>query len=90
MSVVLRLILARLARRPAIILLDTPSSGFLAPSPLECTKLPGFLVEGTVATNGARVPGTQFQMDPMKAAWAIGWITATPCWWREEGIPLLE
>jgi len=38
----------------------------------ECTKLLGPVVRGTVVPNGARVPGTAFQLDPAKAAFDFG------------------
>jgi len=38
----------------------------------EAVKHLGPLVPGTIVPNGARVPGTQFQLDPVKAAWDIG------------------
>src|SRR5262245_9684329 len=38
----------------------------------ECTKLLGPVVRGTVVPNGARVPGTVYQLDPAKAAFDFG------------------
>jgi 2-methylcitrate dehydratase len=38
----------------------------------ECTKLLGPVVRGTVVPNGARVPGTAYQLDPAKAAFDFG------------------
>jgi 2-methylcitrate dehydratase len=38
----------------------------------ECTKLLGPFVRGTVVPNGARVPGTAYQLDPVKAAFDFG------------------
>jgi 2-methylcitrate dehydratase len=35
-------------------------------------KLMGPVVPGTVVPNGVRVPGTQFQLDPVQAAFNIG------------------
>ena len=37
-----------------------------------CTKLLGPFVPGTIVPNGAKVPGTQFQLDPVRAAFNIG------------------
>src|SRR5690348_17010809 len=37
-----------------------------------CAKLLGPVVPGTIVPNGARVPGTQFQLDPVTAAFNIG------------------
>src|SRR5680860_1850878 len=48
-------------------LMDTLGCGLLALRFPECTKHLGPLVEGTVVPNGARVPGTSFRMDPVKA-----------------------
>ncbi|MDO8270509.1 MAG: MmgE/PrpD family protein, partial [Gammaproteobacteria bacterium] len=53
-------------------LMDTLGCGLLALRFPECTKLLGPLVEGTLVPHGARVPGTQFRLDPVKAAWDIG------------------
>ena len=55
-------------------LMDTLGCGLLALRFPECTKHLGPLVEGTVVPHGARVPGTQFRLDPVKAAWDIGCI----------------
>ena len=69
-------------------LMDTLGCGFLALRFPECTKLLGPLVEGTVVPNGARVPGTQFRMDPVKAAWDIGciirWLDYNDTWLAAE------
>ncbi len=53
-------------------LMDTLGCGLLALRFPECTKHLGPLVEGTVVPHGARVPGTQLRLDPVKAAWDIG------------------
>ncbi|MCB1670024.1 MAG: bifunctional 2-methylcitrate dehydratase/aconitate hydratase [Gammaproteobacteria bacterium] len=69
-------------------LMDTLGCGFLALRFPECTKLLGPLVEGTVVPNGARVPGTRFQLDPVKAAWDIGciirWLDYNDTWLAAE------
>ena len=69
-------------------LMDTLGCGFLALRFPECTKLLGPLAEGTVVPNGARVPGTQFRMDPVKAAWDIGciirWLDYNDTWLAAE------
>ena len=49
-------------------LLDTLGCGFEALTYPACTKLLGPVVRGTVVPNGAKVPGTQFQLDPIQAA----------------------
>jgi len=69
-------------------LMDTLGCGVLALRFPECTKLLGPLVEGTVVPNGARVPGTQFRLDPIKAAWDIGciirWLDYNDTWLAAE------
>lgn len=37
-----------------------------------CSNLMGPVVEGTTVPNGARVPGTPYQLDPIRAAFNIG------------------
>src|SRR5688500_12770808 len=53
-----------------------------------CTKLLGPIVPGTVVPNGARVPGTQFQLDPVQAAFNIGtmirWLDFNDTWLAAE------
>ena len=53
-------------------LLDTLGCGFEALSYPACTKLLGPIVPGTIVPNGARVPGTSYQLDPIQAAFNIG------------------
>lgn len=69
-------------------LMDTLGCGLLALRFPECTKLLGPLVEGTVVPYGARVPGTQFRLDPVKAAWDIGciirWLDYNDTWLAAE------
>ena len=69
-------------------LMDTLGCGLLALRFPECTKHLGPIVEGTVVPNGARVPGTQFRMDPVKAAWDIGciirWLDYNDTWLAAE------
>jgi len=69
-------------------LMDTLGCGLLALRFPECTKHLGPLVEGTVVPNGARVPGTSFRMDPVKAAWDIGciirWLDYNDTWLAAE------
>src|SRR5210317_950031 len=69
-------------------LMDTLGCGLLALRFPECTKLLGPLAEGTIVPNGARVPGTQFRMDPVKAAWDIGcivrWLDYNDTWLAAE------
>ncbi len=53
-------------------LLDTLGCGLEALEYPACVKLLGPIVPGTVVPNGAKVPGTQFQLDPVQAAFNIG------------------
>ena len=69
-------------------LMDTLGCGFLALKFPECRKLLGPLVDGTIVPNGARVPGTSFKLDPVKAAWDIGciirWLDFNDTWLAAE------
>ena len=69
-------------------LMDTLGCGFLALRFPECTKHLGPIVPGTTVLNGARVPGTQFVLDPVKAAWDIGaiirWLDFNDTWLAAE------
>ncbi|WP_139669937.1 2-methylcitrate dehydratase [Pseudomonas sp. F16(2018)] len=65
-------------------LMDTLGCGLLALRFPECTKHLGPLVEGTIVPHGARVPGTSYRLDPVKAAWDIGcivrWLDYNDTW----------
>jgi 2-methylcitrate dehydratase len=69
-------------------LLDTLGCGFEALEYPACTKLLGPVVPGTVVPNGAKVPGTQFQLDPVQAAFNIGamirWLDFNDTWLAAE------
>ena len=69
-------------------LIDTLGCGFEALEYPACTKMLGPIVQGTVVPNGARVPGTQFQLDPVKAAFDIGamirWLDFNDTWLAAE------
>ena len=69
-------------------LLDTLGCGLEALSYPACTKLLGPVVHGTTVPNGARVPGTQFQLDPIQAAFNIGamirWLDFNDTWLAAE------
>ena len=69
-------------------LMDTLGCGFLALRFPECAKHLGPVVPGTMVPNGARVPGTQFELDPVKAAWDIGcairWLDFNDTWLAAE------
>src|SRR2546423_3895207 len=49
-------------------LMDTLGCGLEALEYPACTKLLGPLVPGTAVAQGARVPGTRFELDPGQAA----------------------
>ncbi|OUW04501.1 MAG: 2-methylcitrate dehydratase [Betaproteobacteria bacterium TMED156] len=53
-----------------------------------CRNLLGPIVEGTNVVNGARVPGTNFQLDPVQAAFNIGtairWLDFNDTWLAAE------
>ena len=69
-------------------LLDTLGCGFEALTYPACTKLLGPVVKGTIVPHGARVPGTQFQLDPIQAAFNIGtiirWLDFNDTWLAAE------
>ncbi len=69
-------------------LMDTLGCGFEALSYPACTKLMGPIVPGTVVPNGAKVPGTSFQLDPVSAAFNIGcmirWLDFNDTWLAAE------
>jgi len=69
-------------------LIDTLGCGLEALSYPACTKLLGPLVPGTVVPNGAKVPGTSHQLDPVQAAFNIGtmirWLDFNDTWLAAE------
>jgi 2-methylcitrate dehydratase len=69
-------------------LMDTLGCGLEALSYPACTKLMGPIVPGTVVAHGAKVPGTQFQLDPVQAAFNIGtmirWLDFNDTWLAAE------
>ena len=69
-------------------LMDALGCGLEALSHPACTKLLGPIVPGTVVPNGAKVPGTQFQLDPVQAAFNIGamirWLDFNDAWLAAE------
>jgi 2-methylcitrate dehydratase len=69
-------------------LIDTLGCGLEALDYPACTKLLGPIVPGTVVPNGARVPGTRYQLDPVQAAFNIGalirWLDFNDTWLAAE------
>jgi 2-methylcitrate dehydratase len=69
-------------------LMDSIGCALLAMEYPACTKLLGPEVEGTIVPNGARVMGTRFQLDPVKAAFdtgaAIRWLDFNDTWLAAE------
>ncbi len=69
-------------------LLDTLGCGFEALSYPACTKLLGPIVPETIVPNGAKVPGTSYQLDPVQAAFNIGtmirWLDFNDTWLAAE------
>jgi 2-methylcitrate dehydratase len=69
-------------------LIDTLGCGLEALEYPACTKLLGPVVSGTVVPNGARVPGTPYQLDPVQAAFNIGamirWLDFNDTWLAAE------
>lgn len=52
--------------------LDALASGFVALKDPECTRLIGPVVRGATTNGGARIPGTSYELDPVKAAFDLG------------------
>jgi 2-methylcitrate dehydratase len=69
-------------------LIDTLGCGLEALSYPACTKMLGPIVPGSVVPNGAKVPGTSYQLDPVKAAFDIGamirWLDFNDTWLAAE------
>ena len=69
-------------------LMDTLGCGLEALEYPACTKLLGPIVPGSLVPNGAKVPGTQFQLDPVQAAFNIGamirWLDFNDTWLAAE------
>lgn len=69
-------------------LLDSLGCGLLALQFPECVRHLGPIVPGAIQANGARVPGTNFELDPVKAAFDIGtlirWLDFNDTWLAAE------
>ena len=72
----------------AYCLMDALACGFQALKYPACTKLLGPVVPGATLTNGARVPGTAYELDPVNAAFNIGamirWLDFNDTWLAAE------
>ena len=69
-------------------LMDTLACGFQALKYPACTKLMGPIVPGASMAGGARVPGTAWELDPVRAAFNIGcmirWLDFNDTWLAAE------
>ncbi|HEX7063738.1 MAG TPA: bifunctional 2-methylcitrate dehydratase/aconitate hydratase [Bacillales bacterium] len=70
------------------VLMDTLGCGLLALRYPECRKHLGPIIPGTIVPNGCRVPGTQFELDPVQGAFNIGcmirWLDYNNTWLAAE------
>lgn len=68
--------------------MDALGCAMLALNFPECTKLLGPTIEGTIVPNGARVPGTDYILDPVTAAFNLGsmirWLDYNDTWLAAE------
>lgn len=71
-----------------LVLLDSLACSLLAMRFPECVKHLGPVVPGASLVDGARVPGTSHQLDPLQAAFAIGtqvrWLDFNDTWLAAE------
>lgn len=69
-------------------LLDTLGCGLEGLKHQQCANLVGPVVPGTVVPNGTKVPGTDYQLDPIRGAFSIGtiirWLDFNDCWLAAE------
>jgi 2-methylcitrate dehydratase len=69
-------------------LIDTIGCGLEGLRFPECSKLLGPVVEGTIVPNGTKVPGTSYQLDPIRGAFNIGtmirWLDYNDCFLAAE------
>ncbi|EKG13674.1 MmgE/PrpD [Macrophomina phaseolina MS6] len=70
------------------VFLDTLGCGLKALEFPQCSKLLGPVVDGTTVPHGTRVPGTPYQLDPVRGAFNIGamirWLDFNDCWLAAE------
>ncbi|MFH1304755.1 MAG: bifunctional 2-methylcitrate dehydratase/aconitate hydratase, partial [Planctomycetota bacterium] len=68
--------------------MDTIGCGLYALNYPACTKLLGPIVPGAELPGGSRVPGTSYELDPIRAAWNIGatirWLDYNDTWLAAE------
>jgi 2-methylcitrate dehydratase len=68
--------------------MDTVGCGLYALNYPACTKMLGPVVPGASMPGGARVPGTSYELDPVRAAWNIGamvrWLDYNDTWLAAE------
>jgi 2-methylcitrate dehydratase len=69
-------------------LMDTLGCGMLALNYPACTKLLGPVVPGATVPGGVKVPGTSYELDPVRAAFNIGtmvrWLDFNDTWLAAE------
>lgn len=69
-------------------LIDTLGCGLEALRFPECARLLGPVVDGTTVPNGTRVPGTNYELDPIRGAFNIGtmirWLDYNDCFLAAE------
>ncbi len=70
-------------------LLDSLACALEAQAQPDCARLLGPVVPGAVLANGARVPGTRYRLEPIKAAFdistAIRWLEHSDTWFGTDG-----
>tara|TARA_B100001964_G_scaffold245060_1_gene329601 strand:- start:1791 stop:3230 length:1440 start_codon:yes stop_codon:yes gene_type:complete len=68
--------------------MDTIGCGLYALQYPACTKMMGPIVPEATLDNGARVPGTNYELDPVRSAWNIGamirWLDYNDTWLAAE------
>jgi 2-methylcitrate dehydratase len=70
------------------VFVDTLGCGLKALEFEQCRNILGPIVEGTTVPNGTKVPGTNYQLDPVNGAFNIGamirWLDFNDCWLAAE------
>lgn len=84
----------KISRKPAYemaryCLLDSLACGLEAQAHPDCARLLGPVVPGATLANGARLPGTRYRLEPVKAAFdistAIRWLEYSDTWFGTDG-----